>query len=81
VGGHQLERRGTLHLHQHRVGDLLPIVVPRHSYRGRPMIGCTLVDPLGAEVVRRPGLLSRWRDAYVMDKFSGQLSNFNCFVL
>jgi hypothetical protein len=45
-------------------------VVPRHGYRGRPMTGCTLMDPLGAEAVRQPGLLSRWRGAYVLGKFS-----------
>jgi hypothetical protein len=70
VGGHQLERRGTPHLHQHGVGDILPVAIPRHGYRGRLMTGCTLMDPLGVEAVRRPGLLSGWHGAYVLGKFS-----------
>jgi hypothetical protein len=51
VGGRQLERRGTPHLHQHGVGDLLPIDVPQHGYHERLTIGCTLMDPLGAGVI------------------------------
>jgi hypothetical protein len=81
VGGHQLEWRVTPQLYPHGVGDLLPVVVPRHGYRGWPMTGCVLMDPLGSEAVCRPGLLSGWRGAYVLGKFSRQFSNFNCFVL
>jgi hypothetical protein len=68
--GHQLERQGTPQLYQHGVGDLLPVAVPRHGYRGRPTTGCALIDPLSAEAVRRPMLLSGWNDAYVLGKFS-----------
>jgi hypothetical protein len=70
VGGCQLQRRGTPHLHQHGVEDLLPVAVHQHGYRGWSMTGCTLVDPLGAKVVCRPSLLSGWRDASVLGKFS-----------
>jgi hypothetical protein len=49
---------------------LLPVVVPRQGYRGRPMIGCAFVDPLGVDVVCRQGLLSGWHGAYVLGKFS-----------
>jgi hypothetical protein len=70
VGGHQLEWRGTPPLYQHKVGDLLLVVVPRHGYRGQLTTGCTLMNPLGAEAVCRPELLSGWRDAYVLGKFS-----------
>jgi hypothetical protein len=55
---------------QHRVGDILPVVVPRHGYCGRPMAGCTLMDPLGAEAIRQLGLLSGWCGTYVLGKFS-----------
>jgi hypothetical protein len=48
VGGRQLERPGTPHLCQHGVEDHLPVVVPWHGSRGRPMSGCTLMDSLGA---------------------------------
>jgi hypothetical protein len=68
--GHHLERRGTPQLYQYGVGDLLLVDVSRHGYRGQPTIGCALVDPLGAKVVCRPGLLSGWCDAYVLGKFS-----------
>jgi hypothetical protein len=34
------------------------------------MIGYALMDPLGAEAIRRPKLLSGWRGAYVLGKFS-----------
>jgi hypothetical protein len=54
----------------HGVGDLLPVVVPWHGYRGRPTTGCKLVDPLGAEAVHRLGLLSGRHGAYVLGKFS-----------
>jgi hypothetical protein len=67
VGGHQLERRGTPHLHQH--GPFADCCT-RHGYHGRLMTSCMLMDPLGAEVVRRPGLLSGWHGTYVLDMFS-----------
>jgi hypothetical protein len=51
-------------------GDLLPVAVPWHGYRGRSTRGCALVDPLGAQAVRRPGLLSGWCGEYVLGKFS-----------
>jgi hypothetical protein len=51
VEGRQLERQGTPHLCQHRVGDLLPVAIPRHGYRGRLTTGCALVDPLGAQAI------------------------------
>jgi hypothetical protein len=70
VGVHQLERQGTLKLYQHGVGDLLPVAIPRHGYHGRLTTGCALVDPLGAEGVRRPRLMSGWCGAYVLGKFS-----------
>jgi hypothetical protein len=28
MGGRQLGRQGTLHVHQHRVEDLLPVAIP-----------------------------------------------------
>jgi hypothetical protein len=70
VGGNQLEQPGTPHLCQYRVGDLLPVVAPWYGYCGRPMRGFTLMDPLGAQAVRRPGLLSGWHGKYVLGKFS-----------
>jgi hypothetical protein len=57
VGECQLEWSGTMHLCQHRAGDLLPVDVPRHGSRGWPMRGCALVDPLGIGAMCRPGLL------------------------
>jgi hypothetical protein len=70
VGERQLERPRTPHLCQYGVGDLLSVAVPRHGYRGRPMRGCVLMDPLGTEVVCRPGLLSGCHGEYVLGKFS-----------
>jgi hypothetical protein len=55
---------------QHGAADILSVAVPWHGYRGQVMRGCTLVDPLRAKVVRRPGLLSGWRGEYVLGKFS-----------
>jgi hypothetical protein len=68
VGGHQLEQRGTSLLYQYGVGDLLSVAVPRHGYRGRPMIGCTLVDPLRTKAVRRHGVAHMFWVSLV-DKF------------
>jgi hypothetical protein len=67
--GHQLEWLGTPHLSQHRVGDFLLVVVPRHGSRGRPTRGCALMDPVGPQEVHRPRLLSRCRGKDVMGKF------------
>jgi hypothetical protein len=70
VGGCQLGLPGTPHLYQHGGGDLLPVAVPGHGYRGWPTRGYTLIDPLGAQAVRRLGLLSGWCGEYVLGKFS-----------
>jgi hypothetical protein len=70
VGGRQLERRGTPHLHQHGVRDLLPVAVPRHGYRAWLTTSYALVVPLGAEAICPPGLLSGWHGAYVLGTFS-----------
>jgi hypothetical protein len=70
VGGRQLEWPGTLHLCQHGARDLLPVAVPWHGYRGWPIRVCKLVDPLGAEAIRRLGVLSGWHGTYVLGKFS-----------
>jgi hypothetical protein len=51
MGGCQLERPGTPHMCQHRAGDLLSIVVPRHGSCGLPMRSCMLVDPVGSQSV------------------------------
>jgi hypothetical protein len=70
VGGRQLEGPETPHMCQHEAGDLLPTAIPRHGSRGRLMRGCTLVDPLGAEAVHRPGLLLGCRGKDVLGNFS-----------
>jgi hypothetical protein len=70
VGGHQLECPGTPHLCHHGAGDVLSVVVLWHGSRGRPMRGYALMDPLGAQAVRRPGLLSGCHSEDVLGKFS-----------
>jgi hypothetical protein len=70
VGGHELEWLGTPHLCQHGARDLFPVVVPRHGSCQLPMRGCVLMDPLGAQAIRRPGLLSGCCGEDVMAEFS-----------
>jgi hypothetical protein len=70
VGGHQLEWRGTPHLHQHGVGNFLPVAVPRHGYCGQSVTSFMLMVPLGAEAISQPGFLSGWHATYVLGKFS-----------
>jgi hypothetical protein len=48
----------------------LSVVVPHHGSHGRPMRGYALLDPLGAQVVRRPGLLLGCHGEDVLGKFS-----------
>jgi hypothetical protein len=65
-----MELLGTPHLCQHGVGDLLLVVVPRHGSRVRMTRGCTLMDPLGAQAIHQPWLLSKCCGEYVLGKFS-----------
>jgi hypothetical protein len=41
-----------------RDGYILSSIVPRYGYSKRPMSSCTVLDPLGAQAVHRPGNLS-----------------------
>jgi hypothetical protein len=55
---------------QHRARDNLSVVVPRHGSHGLPMSRSMLVEPLGAQAVRRPGLFLGCRGEDVMGEFS-----------
>jgi hypothetical protein len=74
-----MEWPGAPQLCQHGGEDLLSIVVPRHGSRGRPMRGCALMDPLGAQAIRQPMIISGCCGEDVMGMFSSYVSHFNCF--
>jgi hypothetical protein len=42
-------------LHQPRVWYVLSSTVPRYGYSSRPTNSCTVLDPLGAQSIRRRG--------------------------
>jgi hypothetical protein len=50
--------------------DILLVVVPRHGLRGRSMRSYTLMDPLGAQAVRRLGFFPGCRGKDVLGEFS-----------
>jgi hypothetical protein len=69
VGGHQLEWPRTLHVCQHKVGDVLSVSIQWHG-RGQPMRSCIVVDPLGTLAVHRPSFFPGCHGEYVLGEFS-----------
>jgi hypothetical protein len=55
---HQLGRRRTSDLRQTRARYVMSSTVSRYGYSSRLMNSCTVLDPLGAQAVRRLGHLS-----------------------
>jgi hypothetical protein len=54
MGGRQLGWCRTPNLRQLGVKYVLSSSVPRYGYSRQPTSSCTVLDPLGAQVVRQP---------------------------
>jgi hypothetical protein len=57
LGGCQLGRHRTPDLRQPGTRYVMSSTVPRYGYSSRSMNRCTVLDPLGAQAVRRLGHL------------------------
>jgi hypothetical protein len=54
--------------------------VPRYGYSSRPMSSCTVLDPLDAQAVRRPGHLLERGDEDVMGESTSYIFKIYLFL-
>jgi hypothetical protein len=54
--------------------------MPRYGYIGWPMNRCMVLDPLGAQVVCRPGHLSGWGGEDVLGESNSYIFKFYLFL-
>jgi hypothetical protein len=81
LGGCRLGWGKTPYMRQLEIGYILSSIVPRCGYNSRPTSSCTVMDPLGAQLIRRPGHLSECSGKDVLDESSSYILNFKCFLL
>jgi hypothetical protein len=55
--------------------------ISRYGYSRRPMSSCTVLDPLGAQVVCRPGHFSRHGDEDVLRESTSYIFKFYLFFV
>jgi hypothetical protein len=60
---------------------VLSSTIPRYSYSSQLTDSCTILDPLGAQALRRPGQLLGRGDEDVPVSLLAIFSNFTCFLL
>jgi hypothetical protein len=80
LGGCQLGQCRTTYLHQPGARYILSSTIPRYGYSRRPMSSCTVLDPLGAQAVRRPGHLLGRGGEDVLGESTRYIFKFICFL-
>jgi hypothetical protein len=80
MGGHQLERHRIPDLRQPSARYVLFSTVPRYGYSSRLMNSCTVLDPLGAQAIRRPGHLLGWGGEDVLGVSTSYIFKFYLFL-
>jgi hypothetical protein len=78
---HRLGRGQTQYLHQPGAGYVLSSIVPRGGYSRRSMSSCTILDPLGAQVIHRPRHMLGCGGEDVLGESRCYILKVNCFLL
>jgi hypothetical protein len=80
MGGHQLEQRRTPALRLPGARYVLSSTVPIYGYSRWLISSCTILDPLGAQAVRRPGHLSGRDGEDVLGESTSYIFKFYLFL-
>jgi hypothetical protein len=68
------------YLRQPRVGYVLSSIVPRYGYSRQLMSSCTVLDPLDAQAIHRPGHLSGHGGEDVLGESTSYIFKFFLFL-